>query len=77
MISPSKKITAITRARRLDAKDLIKGIGDIGHQNNLKNSTPLITDLKIDWTFKNKAKEEGVSITDLVLLALRLLREDI
>ena len=31
----------------------------------------------MDWTFKDEAKEEGVSITDLILLVLRLLREDI
>ena len=31
----------------------------------------------MDWTFKNEAEEEGASITDLVLSALRLLREDI
>ena len=31
----------------------------------------------MDWTFKNEAEKEGTSITDLVLLALRLLREDI
>ena len=43
----------------------------------MENSTPLITDLRVDWTFKDEAEEEGVSITDLVLLALRLLREDI
>ena len=31
----------------------------------------------MEYIFKDKAKEEGASITDLVLLALRLLREDI
>ena len=31
----------------------------------------------MEWIFKNKAKEEGTSVTDLVLLVLRLLREDI
>ena len=31
----------------------------------------------MSWTFKDEAKEEGASITDLVLLALRLLKEDI
>ena len=77
MISLSKKITAITRARRLDTKNLTKGIRNIGYQNNSKSSTPLITELKIDQTFKNKAEEEGASVTDLVLLVLRLLREDI
>ena len=31
MILLSKRITAITRARRLDAEDLIKGIRNIGY----------------------------------------------
>ena len=70
MISPRKRITAITRAQRSDTKDLTRGIRNIGHQNNLKSSTPLIAELRVDWTFKDKAKKEGVSVTDLILLAL-------
>ena len=35
-------------AQRLEAKDLIKNIKDIGHQINLKSSIPLITDLKMN-----------------------------
>ena len=31
----------------------------------------------MDWTFKDKAKKEEANITDLVLLALWLLKEDI
>ena len=77
MILLSKRITATIRARCLDAKDLIGGIRDIDHQNNSESSTPLITDLRVDWTFKDKAEEEETSITDLVLSMLRLLREDI
>ena len=53
------------------------GIRDIGYQINLENSTPLIKDLRMKQIFKNEAKEKKVSITDLVLLVLRLLREDI
>ena len=64
-------------AWRSEAKDLIKNIRDISHQINLKSSTPLIIDLRINQTFKNKTKKKEVSIIDLVLLALRLLREDI
>ena len=64
-------------ARHLEAKDLIKGIRDISYQINLKSSTPLILNLRINQTFKDKAKEEGVGITDLILLALQLLKEDI
>ena len=31
----------------------------------------------MEWIFKDKAKKEGASVTDLVLLILQLLREDI
>ena len=64
-------------AQYLEAEDLIRGIRDIGHQINLKSSTPLIKDLRIKWIFKDEAKEEGANIINLVLLALWLLREDI
>jgi hypothetical protein len=43
-------------------------------------STPLIKDLEINSIFKNKAKEEGVSIINLkvlVVLITRLLRQDL
>ena len=53
------------------------GIRDISHQNNLENGTPLIADLRMDWTFEDEAKEEGASITNLVLLKSWLLRRDI
>ena len=62
------------RIRRLDTKDLIGGIRDIGHQIKLGNAIPLIKDLEIGSIFKDEDKEEGDSITDLVLLVLRLLR---
>ena len=48
MISLSKKITATIQVRRSDAKDLIRGIRDIGHQNNLKSNIPLIADLRVN-----------------------------
>ena len=48
MILLNKRITAITQAQRLDAKNLIKDIRDTGHQNNLESSIPPITDLRID-----------------------------
>ena len=48
MISLSKKIIAITRARRLDTKDLIRGIRDIGYQISLESSIPLIADLRMN-----------------------------
>ena len=77
MILLSKRITATTQVQYLNAENLIRGIRNISYQNNSKSSTPLITDLRVNWTFKDKAEEEGVSITDLMLLVLRLLREDI
>ena len=48
MILLSKRIIATTRVRRLNAKDLTRGIKNIGHQNNLENSTPLIAELRVD-----------------------------
>ena len=57
-------------AQRLEFKDLIKGIRNIGYQINLRSSIPLIADLRMNWTFKNEAKKEETSVTDLVLLIL-------
>ena len=48
IISPSKRITATTWARRLDAEDLTGGIRNTGHQNNSESSTPLIAELRVD-----------------------------
>ena len=56
---------------------MIGGIRDIDYWINLESSIPLIKDLRINQTFKDKAKEEEVSVINLVLLALQLLREDI
>ena len=60
----------VSRVQRLDVKDLMGGIRDTGHQINLESSTPLIKDLRMEWIFKDKAKKEGVSVTDLILLVL-------
>ena len=38
----------ISLTRRSEAKDLIGGIRDIGYQNNLESSIPLIANLRID-----------------------------
>ena len=66
IISPSKRIVAIIQVQRSDAKDLIRGIRNKeGHQINTEYSTPLINDLETKF-FKNKDKEEGVGITDLI-----------
>ena len=67
----------VKRIQRLNTDNLIGGIRNIGHQINLKSSIPLIADLRTDWTFKDEAKEKGASVINLILLALRLLREDI
>ena len=41
------------------------------------NAIPLIKDLEIGRIFKDEDKEEGDSITDLILLVLRILRRDL
>ena len=61
------------RVRRLDVVDLIEGIRDIGYQIKLGNAIPLINNLEIGSIFEDEDKE-GDSITDLVLLVLRILR---
>ena len=53
------------------------GIRDISHQINSENNTLLIEDLNIKQIFKDETKKEEASVTDLVLLVLRLLKEDI
>ena len=66
MILPRERITATTRARRLDTKDLIGGIRNKkGHRIVSEHSTPLIDDLETEF-FKDKNEEEGVGITDLI-----------
>ena len=39
--------------------------------------TPLINNLEIRTIFKNKAKEEGVDITDFIYWIIQVLREDL
>ena len=39
--------------------------------------TPLINNLEIRIVFKDKAKEEGVGITDLIYLIVQVLKEDL
>ena len=65
------------RARRLDVEVLIGGIRNVGHQIKLGNTIPLIKDLEISSIFKDEDKEGGDSITDLVLLVLRILKGDL
>ena len=41
------------------------------------NAIPLINNLEIEDIFKDEDKEEGDSITDLILAVVRLLKRDI
>ena len=41
------------------------------------HSTPLINDLEIRTIFKDKAKKEGVGITDLINRIIQVLKEDL
>ena len=73
MILLKDRITAISlewQAKCLDTKDLTGGIKNIGHQVNLESSTPLVKSLEMGEIFKDKAKEEGVSVIDLILAVL-------
>ena len=66
MISPNERITNTVQARRLEADNLIGGIrNNKGHQIKSKYSTLLINNLKTKF-FKDKNKEEGISITDFI-----------
>ena len=52
---------------RLNTKDLIKGIRNKkSYQIKIGYSTPLINNLEIKELFKNKNKEKGAGITDLI-----------
>src|SRR6266702_8980908 len=48
MISPSKRIVSVTRARRSEAEDLIRGIRNKDHQIELEGTTPWIDNLEIE-----------------------------
>ena len=43
------------------------GIRNIGHQIKEEDTTPLVDDLEMEGIFKDKDREEGSSVTDLVL----------
>ena len=43
------------------------GIRNIGHQVKREDTTPLVNDLEIQGIFKDEDREEGSSITALVL----------
>ena len=59
----------ITRAQRLEIKDLIKGITShliTQHKNKREGIAPLINNLEIDNIFKDKNREEEASIIDFI-----------
>ena len=43
------------------------GIRNTGHQIKEEDTTPLVNDLEMQGIFKDEDKEEGSSITDLVV----------
>ena len=62
---------------RLNAKDLIRGIrNNKSHQIKSGHSTPLINNLETKF-FKDKNKEEGVNITDLINRIVQVLKGDL
>ena len=66
MISLNKRITATIQVRRLDAKDLIRGIrNNKDYQINIGHSTPLINNLETKF-FKDKKMEKGVGIINFI-----------
>ena len=68
----------ISKAQHLNTKDLITGIrNNKSHQNKSGYSTLLIKDLKIRIIFKNKAKKEGVGVTDLIYKTVQVLKENL
>ena len=66
------------RARHSDAINLIAGIRNKeGYQINLGQHTPLINNLEIRIIFKNKAKEEGVGVIDLIYRTVQVLKKNL
>ena len=62
----------------LNAKDLIGGIRNKeGHQVKTGHSTPLINDLEIKELFKDKDKEEGTGVIDLINRIVQVLKGDL
>ena len=53
------------------------GIREGQQQIKKEDTVPLINDLEIGSIFKDKAKEGGDSITDMVMLVCQLVRQDL
>ena len=47
--------------------NLIGGIRNIGHWMKKGHTIPLVNDLEIDGIFKDKDREEGDSVIDLII----------
>ena len=66
------------RTQYLNTVNLTAGIRNKeGHQINLGQHTPLINNLEIKIIFKDKTKEEGVGVTDLIYQAVQVLKENL
>jgi len=65
--SPNKRITVTSLLQQSKAEDLIGGIiKEEDHQIESGNTIPLIDDLEMQDVFKDKDKERGDGIMDLI-----------
>jgi len=65
--SPNKRMTVTSLLQQSKAEDLIKDIiKEEDHQIKSGNTTPLINNLEMQNVFKDKDKERGDSIIDLI-----------
>ena len=68
----------VKRARYLNAVNLTASIKNKeGYQIDLKQHISLINNLEIRTIFKNKTKEKGVGVIDLIYRAVQVLRENL
>ena len=70
-----ERISAISAAWYIEA--IKGGIRSKEQQIKTENTAPLVDDLEIKSIFKDKAKEGGDSVIDLVMLICQLLRRDL
>ena len=67
-------MVVISQLQWSEAEDLIRGIiRNEDHQNESGNTTPLINDLEMQEVFKDKDRERGGSVTDLICELVDLL----
>ena len=75
MISLKDSTSETSYKQQVDTKNLIRGIKNKkGYQVKSEYSTPLINNLEIKKLFKDKNKEEGVSVTDLISRIVQVLK---